>query len=77
MPKQQIWDPSVIGIPKEDMEWMDPYEQRSRCIEEINRAADIMQAVISAFRDHMTPEQRAEIAEAARMAIKVARAMDT
>lgn len=72
----KTWDPSTIGIDSDDMGAMDTEEQVERAVEEINRAADIMQAVVDAFHANMTPAQRAEIREAARMAIRVAREID-
>jgi hypothetical protein len=71
----RTWDPSVIGVDHEDMADMATEEQAERAVEEINRAADIMQAVIAAFGQHMTPAQKADIREAAKTAIRIAREM--
>jgi hypothetical protein len=67
------WDPSAIGMTPEEKSNMDDDEQRERMIEEINRAADIMQAVVGAFGEHMRPTERVAIWAASEAVIRVAR----
>lgn len=71
------WDSSVVGITADEMADMEDDEQRERALDEINRAADLLQAVVSAFGRHMTAAQRATLAEAARATINVAREFDS
>ncbi len=67
------WDTSVLGVTSEEKAEMDADEQVERAADELNRAADIMQAVLAAFGEHLNQAQRAAIAAAAKSCIKVTR----
>lgn len=68
----RVWDPSVIGMSPDDKEEMDDQEQCERMVEEVNRAADIIQAVVAAFGEHMRPSERRALWMASREIIRVA-----
>ena len=67
------WDPSILGMTVEDKSEMDDDEIQARMIEEINRAADILQAVVAAFGDRMRPTDRRTLLNSANEAIRIAR----
>lgn len=69
----KIWDVSIIGITPDDVAEMSVEEQEDRAIDECNRAADILQAVVAAFGEHFRPSERRALLEAAVEIIKVTR----
>jgi hypothetical protein len=69
----KTWDASIIGLTTEDKQEMDVAEQTERAADELNRAADILQATLAAFGEHLSAEQRATIAAAAKSVIRITR----
>jgi hypothetical protein len=55
---------------------MDEIERTERGIDEINRAADILREVVTAFGDTMRPHERSALLAASRDAIAIARELD-
>lgn len=68
------WDPSVLGLTAEELSDMSDDEQEAFAIDALNRAADLLQNVLTAFGPHFRPTERQVITVAANAVIGVARA---
>lgn len=66
------WDHSILPLTKEDLEEMDEEERQKRLVDELDRAADLLQALVQAFPKDLG-QSRNDVAQAAKTVIQAAR----
>lgn len=66
------WDRSVLPISSADLEEMDEEERKMRMVDELNRAADLLQALASAFAKDLGSNY-GDVTQAAKELVQIAR----
>ena len=69
-------DPSILGITRAELAELDSEEIHERIVQEVNRAADILEHVGIAFDAHLTDDEKFLLRGMSNMAVRLARKLD-